>query len=218
MAALTYRYFSLNGSFTVPAGITRVWVLAQGGGAGGNGGRNSTGDQSILSAGTTPYLVQLSVVPNTTYSIVIGAGGIPGGPRTTAVANAGVGGNTSFGSLYTWIGGYNNCGYNSTTSGPTSQIIDIGHTSGKNLFAHHITSGFVTSVTTLGTPSGSYIGGQKGAPGYAGSSGGRGGDGGGGNGEDAIGFGASGGAGGNGVTGGSGGSGGGGQLWVIWVE
>lgn len=219
---LTYKYYSSNDTFTAPAGVTKVWVLAQGGGAGGNGGRNTTGAQSILSAGTSPYLIQLNVTPNTTYSITIGGGGSGGGPRTNGTANAGVGGNTTFSSLYTWYGGYQACGSSGDTTGPSGQTIDIGHTSGKDLYNYNITSGFVTSVTTVGTSSGSYEGGQSGSPGYFGSVRGVGGNGNnagaGTNGTTATGFGASGGAGGNGVTGGSGGAGAPGQMWVIWVE
>lgn len=222
MSMLTYKYFSSNGTWTAPAGVTKVWVLAHGGGAGGNGGQNTTGNASILSAGTSPYLVQLNVTPNTTYSITIGTGGTGGGPRTNSTANAGLGGNTTFGALYTWYGGYRDAGYFGETSGPVGQQIDIGMTSGRNLYTWGVTSGFVTSATTLGTSSGSYTGGQKGPPGYFGSSGGAGGNGNnagaGTTGGNATGFGAAGGAGGNGVTGGSGGSGAPGQMWVIWVE
>lgn len=218
---LTYKYFSSNGTWTAPAGVTKVWVLAHGGGAGGNGGRNTASGELHGSAATTPYLVQLNVVPNTAYSITIGTGGTGGAPRTSDVPNAGFGGNTTFGALYTWLGGYRNYENNDERIGPTGPI-DIGHTGGADYLESVITSGFVNTVLTAGTSSGAYTGGKSGTPGYFGSVGGAPGNGNnagaGTNGGDATGFGASGGQGGNGVTGGYGGPGAPGQMWVIWVE
>ena len=222
MSKLASKYFSSSGTWTAPAGVTKVLVLAHGGGAGGNGGRNATGDQSLLSASTTPYLVELTVTPNTTYTITIGTGGTGGVARTTSTATAGAGGDTTFGALWTFRGGFPDSGYYGSTAGPSGQTIDIGHLSGRSYYEYKLFSGFVNGLSTLGTSSGSYTGGQAGPPGYYGSVGGTGGNGNssgtGGTGGNATGFGAAGGAGGNGTTGGAGGSGAPGQMWVMWVE
>ena len=153
MSMLTYKYFSSSGTWTCPAGVTRIWVLAQGGGAGGNGGRNTTGQNSILSAGTSPYLVQLNVTPNTTYSITIGSGGAGGGNRTSGVANASPGGNTTFGALYSWYGGYIDCGYYGETSGPSGLLfyIEVGNKSNIRDFSYQIVNVFFLISCFCGT-------------------------------------------------------------------
>ena len=106
MERLVKATFTSSGSWVCPAGVTQVLVYAMGGGSGGDGG--STGSASngaqANKAGTAVSLqpVLLTVVPNTTYTITIGAGGTGGAPAT----KGGDGGNTSFGALMTWYGGY----------------------------------------------------------------------------------------------------------------
>lgn len=84
------RVFESNGVFTVPAGVTSVYVQVIGGGGGGAGGR--TGNRL-----TSPYadidniggggkkgkhiFIILPVKPNSNIPVVIGAGGLAGLPQ-----------------------------------------------------------------------------------------------------------------------------------------
>lgn len=214
MAKLCSAYYSSNGTWVCPAGVTQVWLLGQAGGAGGDGGRNGTFNKNYGGIGTTPYIIQVTVVPNTSYSVTIGNGGTGGAPRTTTTPNGGVGGTTSFGALASWVGA--SFSYPSVLTGLTVRPISENA-------AASISSGFAVKTGNSGTASGSYEAGISGAPGYTGSVPGTGGNansaGTGTNGTNATGIGAGGGAGGSGSTaGGSGGNGAPGQLWVIWVE
>ena len=69
MAKLVYKYFSSNSSWVAPAGVTRVWVMAHGGGMGGPGGSNQAFDSTFCASSTSPYMVVSTVVPNTSYTI-----------------------------------------------------------------------------------------------------------------------------------------------------
>lgn len=215
MAKLCSAYFSSNGSWVAPAGVTRVWVLAHGGGSGGSGGRNATFYTANPGFGTTPYLRPADVVPNTSYSITIGSGGTGGPAVISATQNGGAGGNTTFGALLTFTGA-------PATTQPLSTLSTMGVVSYGGASTHRY-SGFVNSLAGDLVVSSSYSSGYVGAPGYSGSAGGArgntGGTGTGSAGGNATGFGAGGGSGGSGqVAGGAGGNGSGGQLWVIWVE
>ncbi len=221
MAKLCSAYFSSNGSWVAPAGVTRVWVFAHGGGSGGSGGRNATSDTPYGGFGTFPYMRNADVTPNTSYSITIGAGGTGGAGRTSGTQNGGVGGNTTFGALLTFAGGAIPSSGIATAANVLGQVscnaVSTGYGGGI------VYSGYVNFTSTQATTSGSYTGGFSGGPGYTGSVPGAGGNannaGTGANGTNATGFGAGGGTGGGGSTaGGSGGNGAPGQLWVIWVE
>ena len=93
--------FTSNGSFTVPVGITTVYVTAAGGGGGGGGGY-ATGYCGEGGGGANcVYKAAFTVTPLQVISITIGTGGAGG-----AVGVAGtVGGNTVVGSLGTLSGG-----------------------------------------------------------------------------------------------------------------
>lgn len=224
MSKLCSNYYSSNGTWVCPAGVTTVYVLAHGGGAGGSGARNATGDTANAGDATTPFLVALTVVPNTTYTITIGTGGTGGVPRTTATQNGGTGVNTTFGSLYTFTGAT----LSSNTvlsSGPNGTRV-VGRLAVKQYQSTatiQCTSGFVNYAQTQATSVSSYNGGRGGTPGYAGSVPGAGGAGNAsGTGSNAVagsGFGFGGaGAGAGSTGGGTGGAGGPGQMWIIWVE
>jgi hypothetical protein len=111
---LVKKYFTASGSWVCPAGVTNVILVgAGGGGGGGNGGTGSTEWAGGGGGGSIEQVSYVDVVPNTSYTITIGAGG----------AAATVGGNTSFGSLCTFYGanrgyGQSNCwvGGNNTGS------------------------------------------------------------------------------------------------------
>lgn len=87
--------FTSSGTFTVPAGVTSITVECWGGGGAG-GGNNSTADGGGGGGGGAYSRRTLSVIPGTSYSYVIGAGG------TGASGSDGTaGGDTWFGSAAT---------------------------------------------------------------------------------------------------------------------
>ncbi len=207
------EHFTSSGSWTCPAGVTRVFLLGQGGGQGGGGAATSTSSNSAGAGGvgTSPYMVQFPVVPNTTYTVTIGTGGAGalgtvGSFRTIADD----GGNTTFGS-HTFYGG--------STSNVESNTLAYFMTYTRA--STEANSSPFASYNNTATNAGAY---DRGLMGGCGTSiGGMGGSanssGAGGNGDSGWGYGSGGGGGGSGTTvGGNGGSGMDGQLYVIWTE
>ena len=110
-------------TFTAPTGCSTVKVIASGAG-GGSGKNDGYGRGDTLIKGNpgghgASCIRTLNVLPLTTYTIIIGAGGA-GGTSSTGVGSAG--GTTSFGSLLTLGGGGGGgCGnnqYNGTSPAP----------------------------------------------------------------------------------------------------
>lgn len=107
------RYTS-NGSFTVPAGVTQIWVSGCAGGGGGGGGAGANGSAATSAggggggAGQSIIRVPYTVTPGQSISITIGAGGTVGAGGANGANNGGAGGaggNTVVGSLVTLTGG-----------------------------------------------------------------------------------------------------------------
>ncbi len=97
-----------TGTWTSPAGVTRVDVILVGGGGAG-GGVIGWNNGSAGGGGGGGVLIQtLAISPSTAYTITIGAGGA----RSTGGADGGTGGNTTFGSLATAFGGGGGRGVN----------------------------------------------------------------------------------------------------------
>jgi len=114
---LNEQRFTSSGTFTVPTGVTKVWVTAVGG---GGGGVNREGSTSLAFGGFSGAYIteQVTVTPAATVSVTIGAGGA--GQANTAAS----GGSSSFGSL-TASGGSGGTKYN-VSGGPTIHL--NGHT------------------------------------------------------------------------------------------
>jgi hypothetical protein len=98
MAKFNKAIYNSSGSWTCPAGVTEVMLIGYGGGGGGGGGvvgfgSGGGGGGSIQS---TQYITGL--VPNTNYTITIGAGGAGG----TQGNNGKDGYNTTFSTLATF--------------------------------------------------------------------------------------------------------------------
>ena len=99
------KIFTSSGTFTVPAGVTEVYVsMCGGGGGGGGGGSNSKGGPG---GGAGAYFKKpVTVTPGATYTITVGAGGAGGAGSTTVNGQPGqAGGTSSFGSLLSATGG-----------------------------------------------------------------------------------------------------------------
>ena len=189
--------FTSSGSWTCPAGVTSVILFGRGGSAaGGSGDPDYYGTAKGCAMGgggcySTMHIV--TVVPNTTYTVTIGAGG-------TASSNqqGGSGGDTTFGALATFKGAV------------TSQYASQGLTMGGTLIdtMHQYIGGQRSPFATGGT-------GEANTIAYGG---GGGGDGAGGN-ANKSGTGVAGTNGGGGGAGSTlGGAGSAGKLVVMWNE
>lgn len=190
--------YTAGGSYTVPAGITQIWVSGCAGGAGGGGGGGAT---NVLGTGAGgggggagQAVIQrlITVTPGQVLTVVIGTAGSAGGAGIAGSTAATAGGN----------------GTSTTLTGTSVSLTLTGGTGGNP----------GVSFTNAGIPSGG--GGGSGAPqggsGFDGSTGFNGGVGGGGMGASGP-FGGGGGNGRGGATGtpgqpagGAGGGGGGG--------
>ncbi|WP_244132941.1 hypothetical protein [Burkholderia metallica] len=108
--------FTSSGTFTVPAGVTTLYVSGCAAGGGGGSGASNNGGQSSLvggggggggGAGQSIIRQPYTVTPGQNISITIGAAGTGGaGPVANGAGSAGLaGGNTVVGSLITLTGG-----------------------------------------------------------------------------------------------------------------
>jgi len=100
LSDVRFQLFTSSGIFTVPAGITMVYITMCGGGGGGNCGILAGGG----GGGAGGYVVKYPypVNPTSSYTVIVGTGG-SGGISTIAQAGTN-GGNTTFGNL-TVLGG-----------------------------------------------------------------------------------------------------------------
>lgn len=100
------QLFTSSGTFTVPTGITTVWVQLKGGGGGG-GGANTSNTSTALGTGgyggegQVACLTPITVTSGQTIIVTIGAGGVGGSVNSIG----GTGGATSFGTYLSAVGG-----------------------------------------------------------------------------------------------------------------
>jgi len=201
--------YAASSSVTIPAGVTRVQALGRGGaGGGGGGGAGNGGAGGIAAAGGAAgsqgqccisKMQWATVVPGTTYTITIGAGGAAGTAGTVTAAAVGgsigggggaggTGGDTSFGAILTWRGA-NNASNGGVASGLFSTA---GSSGGQNigrdiLAASGGSGGAAGAAGNAGTGGLSTSGGNRSSVGTVGSSGaGVGGGGGAGGGQSAA--------------------------------
>lgn len=95
-------YFYTSGTYTVPAGVTAVYVSGCGGGAGGGHFYGGGGGASVIRQ-------KVNVTPGQTISVTIGSGGAgkPASAGTISTYQSGTnGGTTKFGSYVSLTGGY----------------------------------------------------------------------------------------------------------------
>lgn len=90
-------FFTTNGTWTCPAGVTKVRLIGQAGGGAGGGGNGSAGAGGL---GGNSFEGVFNVTPGTGYAVLIGAGG-QGDPTSPGTS----GGVTSFSSMATAKGG-----------------------------------------------------------------------------------------------------------------
>ncbi|ECA9165240.1 phage tail protein [Salmonella enterica subsp. enterica serovar Typhimurium] len=80
-----YQFFTANGTFTVPDGVTQVFVEMLGGGGGGGGGGHTSNTDGLLycsggNAGKSgePEIAIVPVIAGNNYPVTVGAGGTSG--------------------------------------------------------------------------------------------------------------------------------------------
>ena len=102
VSSIREAVFTASGSWTCPAGITKVLLDGSGGGGGGACGASSAanGNGGGGAASVTGQLI--TVVPGTVYTITVGNGGAGG---TSSTPTGGDGGTSSFGTLVSLPGG-----------------------------------------------------------------------------------------------------------------
>jgi hypothetical protein len=88
---LNEQRFTTSGTFTVPTGVTKVWVTAVGGGGGGNssGGGGYTYAMAFGGFAGAYITEQITVTPAAAITVTVGSGG----------SASGAGNSSSFGSL-----------------------------------------------------------------------------------------------------------------------
>ena len=217
------QLFTANETFTVPAGVTTVWVSMCGGGGGGQGGYSVYGGAGGGGAGCQVKYPITNLVPGQSIVVTVGAGGVGSAGNMATGENTGgtggAGGTSSFGTYCSAPGGsggrinhhlVGTCNYSDNTLKITANIGGyaggIGGTDGTAYLND-------TTTTTGGTGglcifSGVTVGakGGTGTTTYGNP------------GSDAIGYGNGGGGGGkaNKNTGGTGGNGAPGFVLVEW--
>jgi hypothetical protein len=116
VASKGVQRFTTNGSFTVPAGVTTIYVSGCAGGGGGGGGGGTSGQSSYVGGGggggggSGQSIIQqaYSVTPGQVIPITVGGAGTGGtgsSSSNTGGSNGGFGGNTIIGTLITLGGG-----------------------------------------------------------------------------------------------------------------
>ncbi|WP_336747905.1 hypothetical protein [Pantoea vagans] len=161
---IRFAKYTSTGSFTVPLGVTTVYLSGCAGGGGGGGGssRNSTSSAATGGggggAGQSAVRVPVTVTPGQVIAVSVGAGGTSGTASTASSAGAGgTGGITSFGSLLSLAAGVGGNGGTYSTSTSAGGVGGTGYPSGG------------TASTVIPTTSGGYgIAGAGGSTAYGG--------------------------------------------------
>lgn len=105
--------FTSSGTFTVPTGVTTVWVSMSGGGGGGAAVNNGAGGGG---GGAHAVIASvLSVTSGASITVTIGSGGSNGSSSNGGIA--GSGGTSSFGTLISTAGGGGASGASGGASG-----------------------------------------------------------------------------------------------------
>ena len=119
-------------TFTVPEGIYFVRVQMWSGGGGGGGGTDggSSGDPPQGACGGSFVQKIISVTPGEQFSVVSGAGGVAGASLGTIADDGGTGGTSSFGAVFSVLGGGGGIGNGSPTGSHTAQNTRVGTASG----------------------------------------------------------------------------------------
>ncbi len=155
--------FYADGTWVCPPGVVRVFVTAVAGGGGGGGGHSSVGNTYYGGGGgggecRTRY--PINVVPGTSYTITIGAGGAAGASGGSPTSG-GDGGSTSFASALSLSGGKggDSNGFGGAAGGPggwagTSGGLEISSEGGRTVLGYGLGgdcryAGFITAFAGI---------------------------------------------------------------------
>lgn len=125
------QVFTSSGTFTVPSGITAVYVQVVAGGGGGSGGRSN--NQPNYNGSSNQATARVGgLTPGASISVTVGNGGNGGAGTTGSGLNAGTtGGTSSFGSYISATGGIGGgVGGSSSITTSSMRINQIALTSG----------------------------------------------------------------------------------------
>lgn len=151
------QVFTASGTFTVPAGITKVKATVVGGGGGGGAGNGDAPSNGGGGGGTAIEIIS-ALTPASNVSVTIGAGGASGGGPASG-GTGGTGGTSSFGA------------YCSATGGGGSNVGGYGFGglgSGGNLNIRGSSGNFGSSGGAGGIGGGSTLGGNGSSSVYGG--------------------------------------------------
>lgn len=171
-----YQAFVTNGTFTIPAGITKLKVtVVGGGGSGGNGNENEPYAGGGGGGGGTSIKFLTSMTPGSTLAVAIGSGGNsgPGGTSTvssgtqTITTISAAGGSSGNG------GGATDAGIGGTGGVGSSGTINMGGSDGQQ--GNGASGGVGGSSSMGGGGTGGYSSYLDGSPGRAYGGGGGGG-------------------------------------------
>jgi len=132
------QIFTSTGSFTVPLGVTKVWVTGVGGG--GSAGTNTSCVGGAGGNGAKAFRQPITVTPGSVHTVTVGVGGVA----------------SSFGSLFTIANGVN--GTNAT---PSAAGTDSG--SGTPQWVNGVSADSVDGVSILSAVAGSGLGRARGS-------------------------------------------------------
>ena len=166
--------FDANGTFTVPAGITSVYVAVIAGGGGGSGGSPLGVAGNAGGAGAAAFARVSGLTPSSTVSVTVGSGGAGSAGVNGTPAVGSTGNTSSFGSHVSCTGGAGGPNGSATAAGAAGTITTGGSAT---LLVRRGPSLGLTSTGNVGN-----AGATSGLCGYRGGGGGGAGSGGGGGG------------------------------------
>lgn len=150
----TMQIFTASGTFTIPAGITKVKVTVVGGGGGSGGASQGSAMTGGGGGGGTSIQTLTGLTPGNTVTVTVGAGGSAGANSGT---DGGNGGTSSFGANASATGGLKSTGSTTNYTGTVGGAGGIG-SSGDINFA-----GGAGGTAAGRYSSGAQIGGQGGS-------------------------------------------------------
>lgn len=151
MAGRNQQVFTASGGFSVPPGVTQIFVKLWAGGGGGGGGNNS--NYGCGGAGGGYAEGSYTVTPGAGISVIIGAGGAYG---VSSGGDGTNGGSSSFGSYCSATGGQGGKGNQSAASSGTPVALGGSGTGGALNWVG------CNGGTPLGTWNSTFAGGQGG--------------------------------------------------------
>lgn len=176
-AVSSFALFTSNGTFTVPAGVTKVMVEMIGGGGGGGGGGASSGSGG---GNALPVVSVVTVTQGASVSVVVGGGGVGGTVTPSSVGNmtkgntGAAGGTSSFlgvssvGGTGGFGGGSGGIYSNPATAGPSGASSPYGRGGHGVVAGSTAATGYGAggSAGSFGTNPASCFAGGKGSPGF----------------------------------------------------